>query len=59
MSRSRKEGGTRRDGREYWSRRPNCNGAVGKFAKRIIHGQERGIAKELTRNEVDAYYRVG
>lgn len=56
MARSRKEGGTRRDGREYWSRRPNCNGAVGKFAKRIIHGQERCIAHDLTRNELYGYF---
>ena len=56
MARSRKEGGTRRDGREYWSRRPNCNGAVGKFAKQIIHGQERIIAKNITRHELHVYF---
>ena len=53
---ARTKTGSKGAGYEYWSRRLNCNGAVGKFAKRIIHGQERVIAKELTRAELEAYY---
>lgn len=54
MARSRNNG--KRCGFEYWGRRPKCNGAVGKFAKRIIHGQERIIAKDITRHELHVYF---
>lgn len=50
MSRTVK--GKKGPGYEYWSRRPNCNGAVGKEAKQIIHSIERQNNKKETRNEI-------
>lgn len=54
MSRSKR--GSKSSGYEYWSRRPNCKGAVGKSAKRIIHGQEREINKQIVREELALIY---
>ena len=48
--------GSKAPGYEYWSRRPNNHGAVGKESKQIIHGQERMIEKELLDEELEEYF---
>lgn len=50
MSRSIR--GSKGCGYDYWSRRPNNYGSIGKESKRIIHGIERQLSKQIVRREL-------
>lgn len=50
MARSIKGG--KGSGYEYWSRRPNNHGCIGKKSKVIIHRIERSQSKTIIRNEL-------
>lgn len=49
MSRTIK--GSKGPGYEYWSKRPNASGAIGKVAKKFIHSTERQRNKKLDKAE--------